>query len=100
MFEGFRGRDIAVGVMALIVATALTIFATHYVLHRFVLDDPNDPLTKQAAWRQIRRSIGDGERCPPWRVCNPCRLPELAPLPASALSSAEAVFFGLRLQRG
>lgn len=47
MVEGFRGRDIAVGVMALIVATALTIFTTYYVLHRFVLDDPNDPLTKR-----------------------------------------------------
>ena len=45
--KALEGGDIAVGVMALIVATALTIFTTYYVLHRFVLDDPNDPLTKR-----------------------------------------------------
>jgi hypothetical protein len=30
----------------MVAATAITIEGTYYVLHRFVLSDPNDPLTK------------------------------------------------------
>jgi hypothetical protein len=47
MFDGFTRRDVAIGAIAMIVATALTIFGTNYVFHKFVLDDPRDPLTRQ-----------------------------------------------------
>jgi hypothetical protein len=46
-FDGFTKREVAIGAMAMILATALTIFGTNYVLHKFVLDDPKDPLTRQ-----------------------------------------------------
>jgi hypothetical protein len=55
MFDGLTKRDVAIGAIALIIATALTIFATNYVLHKFVLDDPNDPLTHQGGLRPEQR---------------------------------------------
>jgi hypothetical protein len=58
MFDGLTKRDIAIAAIAMIIATALTIFGTSYVLHKFVLDDPNDPLTRQGGLKseqQINR---------------------------------------------
>ncbi len=39
-------RTIALLVLAVVAATALTVEVTYLVLDRFVLRDPNDPLTK------------------------------------------------------
>jgi hypothetical protein len=39
-------RNIALLVLAIIVATALTVEVTYLILDRFVLHNPNDPLTK------------------------------------------------------
>ena len=47
MFEGLTRREMVIVVIALIVVVALTIEGTYYGLHRFVLDNPNDPLTRQ-----------------------------------------------------
>jgi hypothetical protein len=47
MFEGITKRDIVISLIATVVATALTIFGVNYVLRKFMLDDPNDPLTHQ-----------------------------------------------------
>jgi hypothetical protein len=54
---GFTKKDVAIAIIA-ILATALTIFGTNYLLHKFVLDDPNDPLTTQGGLKpeqQINR---------------------------------------------
>jgi hypothetical protein len=42
----FSRREIVLFVLVMIVATALTIEATNYVLKTFVLSNPDDPLTK------------------------------------------------------
>jgi hypothetical protein len=42
----FSKRSIAVLVLAMVVATVLTVMGAYCVLHRFVLDNPADPLTK------------------------------------------------------
>ena len=55
MFEDITRRDIVIGAIALIIATALTVFSTNYVLHRFVLDNPDDPLTKQGGLKSEQR---------------------------------------------
>jgi hypothetical protein len=47
MFEGLTRREIVIVVIALIAAVALTIEATYYGVHKFILDNPNDPLTRQ-----------------------------------------------------
>ena len=47
MFEGLTRRDIVIGALALIAATVLTVEGTYYLLHRFVLDNQSDPLTRQ-----------------------------------------------------
>jgi hypothetical protein len=47
MLEGLTKRDVVIAVMAILAAAVLTIEGAHYGLHRFVLDNPNDPLTKQ-----------------------------------------------------
>jgi hypothetical protein len=47
MFEGLTRREIVIVVIALIAAVALTIEATYYGVHKFLLDNPNDPLTRQ-----------------------------------------------------
>jgi hypothetical protein len=39
-------RKIALLVLAIVVATALTVEVTYLILDRFVLHNPNDPLTK------------------------------------------------------
>jgi hypothetical protein len=42
----FSTREIVLFVLVMILATALTIWGTFYVLETFVLGNPNDPLTK------------------------------------------------------
>jgi hypothetical protein len=46
MAQEFSRRSIAGFVAGMLVATVLTVMGTYYVLHRFVLDNPADPLTK------------------------------------------------------
>jgi hypothetical protein len=62
MFKEFTRLDIAIAVVAMIVATALTILGTNYVLHRFVLDNPNDPLTHQGGLKPESRNCGEVSR--------------------------------------
>jgi hypothetical protein len=42
----FSKRAIAGFVIGMVVATVLTVMGTYSVLHRFVLDNPADPLTR------------------------------------------------------
>jgi hypothetical protein len=42
----FSTREIVLFVLVMILATALTVWGTLYVLKTFVLGNPNDPLTK------------------------------------------------------
>ena len=51
MAQEFSRRSIAVFVAGMVVATVLTVMGTFYVLHRFVLDNPADPLTKAGGLR-------------------------------------------------
>jgi hypothetical protein len=46
MAQQFSRRSIAAFVAGMVAATILTVMGTYYVLHRFVLDNPADPLTK------------------------------------------------------
>jgi hypothetical protein len=46
MFGKFSKRDVVIGVVVLIVASALTIEGTYYVLHGYVMSRP-DPLYQQ-----------------------------------------------------
>ena len=46
MAQKFSKRSIAGFVAGMVVATVLTVMGTFYVLHRFVLDNPADPLTR------------------------------------------------------
>jgi hypothetical protein len=50
MFGKFSKRDVVIGVVALIVASALTIEGTYYVLHGYVMSRP-DPLYQQGGLR-------------------------------------------------
>jgi hypothetical protein len=52
MFEGLTKQEMVIVVIALIVVVALTIEGTYYGLHRFVLDNPNDPLTRQGGQKR------------------------------------------------
>jgi hypothetical protein len=52
-------RTTALLVLAAIVAAAVTVEVTYFVLDRFVLHDPNDPLTKAADYRRTRRRRGN-----------------------------------------
>jgi hypothetical protein len=52
MFEGLTRREMVIVVIALIVVVVLTIEGTYYGLHRFVLDNPNDPLTRQGGLKR------------------------------------------------
>jgi hypothetical protein len=52
MFEGLTRREMVIVVIALIVVVTLTIEGTYYGLHRFVLDNPNDPLTRQGGLKR------------------------------------------------
>ncbi len=40
------GRTVAIIALAIIAATAFTVEGTYFALKTFVLDNPNDPLTK------------------------------------------------------
>ena len=51
MAQHFSGRSIAGFVIGMVVATVLTVMGTYYVLHRFVLDNPADPLTRAGGLR-------------------------------------------------
>ena len=51
MAQQYGRRSIAALVAGMIVATVLTVMGTYYVLHRFVLDDPADPLTRAGGLR-------------------------------------------------
>ena len=46
MAQEFSRRSIAGFAVTVVVATVLTVMGTFYVLHRFVLDNPADPLTR------------------------------------------------------
>jgi hypothetical protein len=51
MAQEFSRRSIAGFAVAMVVATVLTVMGTFYVLHRFVLDNPADPLTRAGGLR-------------------------------------------------
>ena len=51
MAQEFSRRSIAGFVAGMLVATVLTVMGTYYVLHRFVLDNPADPLTRAGGLR-------------------------------------------------
>ena len=46
MAQELSRRSIVAVVVATVVATVLTVMGTYYVLHRFVIDNPEDPLTR------------------------------------------------------
>jgi hypothetical protein len=45
--ENFTSRQIMLLVLGLVIAGILTAWGTVFVLERYVLQDPTDPLTKQ-----------------------------------------------------
>jgi hypothetical protein len=47
MFKDVERLDIAVGLVVLIMATAMTLFGTNYTFHKLALDKPSVRLTKQ-----------------------------------------------------
>jgi hypothetical protein len=47
MFEGLTRRDVVIAAIILVAAIALTVEGMYYGLHRYVLDSPAAPLTKQ-----------------------------------------------------
>jgi hypothetical protein len=49
-------RAIALLVLAVVVAAAVTVEVTYFVLDRFVLHDPNDPLTKAGGLSQDQKA--------------------------------------------
>jgi hypothetical protein len=51
MAQEFSRRSIAGFAAGMVVATILTVMGTYYVLHRFVLDNPDDPLTRAGGLR-------------------------------------------------
>jgi hypothetical protein len=51
MAREFSRRSIGLFVAGMLVATVLTVMGTYSVLHRFVLDNPADPLTKAGGLR-------------------------------------------------
>jgi hypothetical protein len=58
MFEGITWRGIALGAIALIIVAMLTVFAEYHFIHKLILDNPNDPLTRQGGLKpeqQIQR---------------------------------------------
>jgi hypothetical protein len=56
MFEGLTKRDVVIVVIILIAAVAFTVEGTYYGLHRFVLDNPADPLTKQGGLKPSQQA--------------------------------------------
>ena len=59
--EGFTPRQIVFFIAAMLVAGAVTAWGTTYVLERFVLSDPTDPLTKHGGLSPGQR-LGQGTR--------------------------------------
>jgi hypothetical protein len=57
----FSTRQVVLLVVALLIAGALTAWGTTYVLERFVLGDPSDPLTKQGGLSPDQ-AIGIGKK--------------------------------------
>jgi hypothetical protein len=55
MLEGLTKRDVVIALLAILAATVLTIEGAYYGLHRFVLDNPNDPLTRQGGLNPSQR---------------------------------------------
>jgi hypothetical protein len=49
-------RTIALLALAAVVAAAVTVEVTYFVLDRFVLHDPNDPLTKAGGLSQDQKT--------------------------------------------
>jgi hypothetical protein len=60
MFAGLTRREIVIVVIALIAVVALTIEGTYYGLHKFLLDNPNDPLTKQGGLKPDQQTKQPG----------------------------------------
>jgi hypothetical protein len=60
MFEGLTRREIVIIVMALIAVVLLTIEGTYYGLHKFILDNPNDPLTRQGGLKPDQQTKKPG----------------------------------------
>ena len=56
MFEGLTRREMLIVLIALIVVVALTIEGTYYGLHRFLLDNPTDPLARQGGLKLDQRT--------------------------------------------
>jgi hypothetical protein len=54
--EKMSNRTIALLVLAVVVAAAVTVEVTYFVLDRFVLHDPNDPLTKAGGLSQDQKA--------------------------------------------
>jgi hypothetical protein len=65
--EKISNRTIALLVFAVVAATALTVEVTYFILDRFVLHNPNDPLTKarglSPAQKQDERGINRAAIC-------------------------------------
>ena len=49
MFEGLTRRDVVIAAIIVMAVVALTVEGTYYGLHRYVLDSPVGPQTKQDA---------------------------------------------------
>lgn len=47
MFEGLTRRDVVIAAIILIAVIALTVEGMYFGLHRYVLDSPAGPQTKQ-----------------------------------------------------
>lgn len=56
MFEGLTRREMVIVLIVLIAVVALTIEGTYYGLHRFILDNPNDPLARQGGLKHDQQS--------------------------------------------
>jgi hypothetical protein len=54
--EKMSNRTIALLILAAVVAAAVTVEVTYFVLDRFVLHDPNDPLTKAGGLSQDQKA--------------------------------------------
>ncbi len=49
MFEGLTRRDVVIAAIIVMAVVALTVEGTYFGLHRYVLDSPAGPQTKQDA---------------------------------------------------
>ena len=54
--EKMSNRTIALLVLALVAAAAVTVEVTYFVLDRFALHDPSDPLTKAGGLSQDQKA--------------------------------------------